>query len=752
VILPLTLAALAAVSTPPADADRPEDALVTLRGRVVDARTGEPLAGASASVERARRQAVADAGGRFAIDGLPRRLTLRVGAPGYRDLELRLALGTEPPELHLPLEPAPPRLGESVTVTATAPPSLVDPPAALARRYEADVLRQLGSVVASDPLRAVQALPGVAANDELNAGFAARGHGFEAVGLYLDGVRLQAPLHTVRDVNDGYSLTIFNQDVLDGVTLLPGTAPARFGNHVGATLSVRTRDGRSDALHGRASVGAAGAFATLEGPLGGGGKASWLASGRRSFLGYIIDRVEDRPTLALGWRDLTAKVTARPRPSQSVGLMGLLGRARYENTEPRPGPHEIESADAGTSLLHLSFRSGSGAGALGLVGFALRETGDNHDTDGFERFRSEAVSAGFQAEASRISGPCRFDAGLEARRVREDVLSRRVASGTGAVEVREDYDRTGSFLGAFAQASWVKAGGGLVATAGARVDRLSATGESLVLPRASLEWELDGDTRLVAALGSFGQFPAFASLYGEFGNPSLDAARSRQVALALERRLGRPLRVRVEAYAQRDRRLPFGLSTEYRLVDGRVVPPAPDARLESVLEGPARGLEVSLVATSLGPVGGYVAYALAHARREDPSGLSFDADFDQRHTVSAQARVRLGASGALTTSFRHGSGFPFAGFVERREAGFFVAAERNRLYPPAYTRWDVRGEKRFTRGRFALELFVEVANVLDRENQRYNEVTRVDGVTGRARLDRDTLLPLLPLFGATVEF
>jgi hypothetical protein len=82
-----------------------------------------------------------------------------------------------------------------VTVTSEAKAPAAEAPPPLARRYEA-AEAMAASVAASDPLRAVQALPGVAANDELNAGFAARGSGFGAVGLHIDGVRLEAPFHT----------------------------------------------------------------------------------------------------------------------------------------------------------------------------------------------------------------------------------------------------------------------------------------------------------------------------------------------------------------------------------------------------------------------------------------------------------------------------------------------------------------------------------------------------------------------------
>ena len=286
---------------------------IELRGRVVDARTDEAVAGARVRVSEGGRETTADADGRFAFVGLEKRsVTLRVSAPGYRPFAVRLALGTASLEFAVPLAREAPRLTESVTVTADAWSPGAEAPPPLARRYDAEELMALGSVAASDPLRAVQALPGVAANDEFNAGFAARGSGFSAAGLTLDGVRLEAPFHTIRDINDGYTLTIFNGDMVGSVSLQPGASPARYADRVGAVLAVRTREGRTDGFHGRASLGAAGAFATLEGPIG--KKASWIASARKSYLDYIIGRVDDDPRLALGYHDLTARLVARPRP------------------------------------------------------------------------------------------------------------------------------------------------------------------------------------------------------------------------------------------------------------------------------------------------------------------------------------------------------------------------------------------------------------------------------------------------------
>ena len=120
--------------------------------------------------------------------------------------------------------------------------------------------------------------------------------------------------------------------------------------------------------------------------------------------------------------------------------------------------------------------------------------------------------------------------------------------------------------------------------------------------------------------------------------------------------------------------------------------------------------------------------------------------------MTAYLRARAGKGFVLSTAFRYGSGFPFPGFLTRDAGRHLPRRRAEPLRPPPYSRWDVRGEKRFAWGRVTLDLYLEVANVLDHENERYNEIDSVNPATGRVRLDRDTMLPLLPLFGATVTF
>ena len=113
-LLPLVLAALAA---PPASGQAaPSAEEATLRGRVVDARSGRPLAGARVAWEHARRPALTDTAGRFVFEGLdpePGIVTVDHYGYGTRVWRARAAAGSDVGDLALEPDPL---LLEGVTV------------------------------------------------------------------------------------------------------------------------------------------------------------------------------------------------------------------------------------------------------------------------------------------------------------------------------------------------------------------------------------------------------------------------------------------------------------------------------------------------------------------------------------------------------------------------------------------------------------------------------------------------------------
>src|SRR5512139_2574802 len=159
----------------------------TIRGTVVEARTGQPLAAVLVRVQGTGQQAVSDAVGRFEIADVPQGTqTLVVSVVGYglarREVEVKAG---ESVEVSLAVSEGASTYVESIVVGAPAFRD-AEPGVASQAVLGSRDLQALRGVVADDPFRAVQALPEVATGDDFRAEFAVRGLGPEHTGIAID--------------------------------------------------------------------------------------------------------------------------------------------------------------------------------------------------------------------------------------------------------------------------------------------------------------------------------------------------------------------------------------------------------------------------------------------------------------------------------------------------------------------------------------------------------------------------------------
>jgi hypothetical protein len=260
-----------------------------IRGAVLDSSGGEPLARVQVELVGTPHRTVTDSQGRFSMAGLPAGdYDLRVATVGYRLLKKSLSLAEgEFKELEIILTPDTLRHTDAVEVKA-GPfdlPRLDSPSELTLSGVEA---KNLASVLADDPLRAAQSLPGVGSNDDFDSRFSVRGADYQRVGLYLDDILLHAPFHTVAGETASGALTAFNGDMLDGFSLHTGAFPSRYGDRTAGVLDAATREGSRLARSVRIIASASNAGVVAEGPLGTRRRGSWLAGARKSYLQFGV--------------------------------------------------------------------------------------------------------------------------------------------------------------------------------------------------------------------------------------------------------------------------------------------------------------------------------------------------------------------------------------------------------------------------------------------------------------------------------
>lgn len=714
-----------------------------IRGRVLDARTGQPID--KARVSTAATATLTDREGRFSLAASGDATEVTISAVGYGRVRRTVAAG--PMELDFLLAQDAVAHHERVDVR----PAIFDaaPDTPLAQTLQNVELRNLGGVVTDDALRSVQALPGVVAGDDFYGTFSVRGWGFQNTGLYIDGVLVNSPFHTVRDLNDAFSLTILNTDAIDGVTMMNGAAPARYGDRVGGVLSLSTRDGSRDGTRVRANLGATGASVFAEGPLGSSG-TSWLIGARKSFLDYVVRAIQETPSFVVGYTDLQAKLSHRAG-AHALSLFMLHGVSDFEDRSAGLARNDIANASAATQLVSARWVwSPSARTALATVAFWTRETGDNQNALAETLFDASAAQVGGRVDLTRQLGSSHvLQAGMLARRVssRQAEVS---FPRTGPAASVQMFDEARWQPGIYLQDGWKSASGRVELTLGVRVDR-SAGQRQQVLPRASATVRLSDRSRASFATGGYSQFPGLEQLFGQAGNANLVAERSDHVTLGFDHRLSSTVRAQVQVYHQEDRDRIGQSQLEPRLENGRVILPR-DGVLQNAWSGTSNGVELMVQRRSPNGLTGWVSYALARAElRDAETGHSFDSDFDQRHTVNAYLSYRTSDRTNVSTKFRYGSNTPVAGYYGETDGDFHLSDERNLLRLPAYSRLDVRGSRTFTIGRARLTAHVEVLNLLNHSNYRYTGRS-LFLPSGRVTFSRDTQFPILPAAGFTLEW
>jgi hypothetical protein len=619
--------------------------------------------------------------------------------------------------------------------------------------------------VLDDPLRAAQSLPSATATDDFYSEFAVRGNPFRYIGLVVDGVQSRYLMHAVNGITDGGSIAMINSETLGSVSLFPGSYPQRTGRQMGAEVGLSTREGSRDKFRGRAGLSGTSATFLGEGPIAK-GKGSWLASIRRSYLDYLIKRIDPEAGFAFGFVDAQGKAVYDVSPRHQVSFSALLGRAAFEEGDPDVGVNEIHTAVSRAWLSSLSWRYLPGPRLA--ITQRLYSTGlhfDNDNSDGATLDTSRSTRFGWRADASfapTTGVVVEFGGDAEHLDGRSAII--RQLSGTTPPVTLNTYDDRAAAASAYGQVR-LDLGSRLTMTPGARVDHWSLTGSTTTSPWVNGEFRLSERTRLRGGSGVYRQFPHFDEVHGiHGGGDELRPERSLHVDAGIEQTLPRQTRILFNVYMREERDVLWAPGAEPQLASNTIRPGAFDAPWVNALSGDARGAEVVVRRDAADGFSGWAGYAFSRLRYTDTrTGEGFWGDADQRHTLSLYGNYRLSSRASVSTRYRYGSNYPMTGYIGEPSAAlgqrpvlggrplfYGLAPERNTLRLPAYSRLDVRADRAFNWSGRRLVVFVDVANVLNRTNLR-NAGYSVDRA-GRVFETTESLMPIVPSGGLVVEF
>ncbi|MCY3808796.1 MAG: TonB-dependent receptor [Gemmatimonadetes bacterium] len=636
------------------------------------------------------------------------------------------------------------------------------------QEIERKAMKSIPGVVETDPIRAIEVLPGVGTVSDFSAAFNVRGGSADQNLILLDNVPIYNPFHL------GGLFSVFNADMVERAELRAGGFPAEYGGRVSSVLVVKTDPGDGEPsvdagvslLASRAAVDGS-LPAALDGKLGL-AHSRWRVSGRRSYFDLLV-----RPWTSFPYylTDMQGVFEGWTPGGNRIRVTGYSGRDVLNTSDLGDNPLPLRWSwgnDAvGLSWAH-PMRGGS---SMDIATHFSRFSSDFEITETEARFRTHVREGGAAANFElRPTARLRWKSGVSAKDLGYDYGIE--AGGTTFAESRGE----GLELSAYSQIGWDLGRSWLIET-GLRLDHLEpdpGEGATTVAPRFAVKRFFGDRTAAVRLAG--GRYSQFLhSLRDEEFPLGVDiwvltgelAPRivSDQVQMAVEGFFGNN-----DWYAS--------LEGYYRTYDGVITSnPADDPGddLDDVLSGDgwSYGLDL-MVRRDAGATTGWISASFLRTERtfpdllsgvDPPPSITYPPVFDRRVDIDLVLRRSLiwwGLEAGLRANF--GTGTPYTpvlgqfdmyrqraveGRVYYDNATAVALGDRNSARYPARHRLDISLRKRLERSWGSMVPYLSVVNLYNRKNVLFYFFDYGADPPTRTGV---SMIPLLPTIGLEISF
>ncbi len=581
----------------------------------------------------------------------------------------------------------------------------------------ADLARVPGS--GGDPMKAIQALPGVASADDSSSEPAVRGARPSDNQYLVDFLPVGYLFHV------GGFASVFNADLIRRFDMYSAAWSPEYGDALGAVFDLSLRRPRTDRLGGKLDISLLGATALIEGPLG--DDKSFFLSARRSWFDLVAKTGEDKKE---GLTYTTPVYT--DTQGRFLWTLNRDNRVRFDfstasdrisfNVKPTGRLAQQEPVLAGDSNDKRSYVSAAvvwdadlgsyGAHTLALgnminrVGQRVGSAGSIGATISTRYLRQQVQLPAWGAHEFTLGGSvqqqrAKVDVDFKDPRCTEFDPNCDLTSAARVVSKQED---TQSLADAYINDRW-SLSKHWTATAGLRFSKDGYLKRSYTEPRVGLEWAAPAGLLVTAAAGRHNQAPAIEESLRGVGNPNLGRLRSTHAALGVSQRLAGGWTWKAEVYGKRFEDLVISdPTTQYR----------------NGASGTARGLELLVKhdAGSASKFSGFAALSLAQARRRnEQTGEQFAFSYDQPVTLTLVGQYKQNDRWSYGLKWSYHSGAPYtpitgtSTFADGRVRPLYGAINSQRV--PDYHRLDLRVDAKFSP---RLTAYAELINAYARKN------------------------------------
>jgi hypothetical protein len=754
-------AILAVTAVTLAFANRPAG---SIKGTISDRDTQEPLVGANVLVAGTTLGAATDENGEFLIKAVPAGIRiLEVRLVGYQGITLTDISVTPDRSVTVnaqlresPLE------AEGVTVTAGYfRTSDVAPLGSIGFNAQ-EIRRSPGS--ANDVSRILMALPSTAAISDNANDLAVRGGSPMENGFYVDGIPIPNINHFPVQGSTGGPIGILNIDFIENADFYTSGFSAGYGDRLSSVVDIKFREGRTEALYGKAFMSFAGFGAMAEGPLPG-SSGSWLISGNKSYLDLIVEAIGTG--VAPRYGDLQGKATINLGQNHRLMVMDIFGQSTIDFTREKSidqgrryyGKNTNTQNTAGASWRSI-WSSGFTSNTTLSFSVARFETDFNKVNSDERALTSdnEDQSLVFRSLHYLMLGKRdRLEFGLEGRYETGDFHTFSLGDTTRLGTKNPDF---------YVQRKIRSPKAGLFATyvmnpvdpltisAGLRGDYYQLNERVRLSPRLAISYAVTDRFTLKANTGLFYQQIPLIVLASDERYERMKNISAYHVGIGMDYMLTPDTKLTIEAYNKEYWDLPLdSADPTLSVVDGALF----NQRfrnyqdLQSLGKAYTRGVEVIIQKKMAKDIYGLISGGYFRSRYSDFNGIWYDRVYDNQFIFSVIGGYKPEGTWEFSARWTYAGGIPYTPFDQPTSTqvnlGIIDQTAINAERYPAYHSLNLRIDKKFYFDHHLLDIYLSVWNAYNRQND-----SSYFWNTTENRQDTQYQWSLLPIVGVEYEF
>lgn len=771
----------------------------TLKGKIIEQITKQPVPGASIKIKDMQLGAVADTAGVFVISNIPAgSYSIIISNTGFQQKIINDIAVVKGKTFYLETELLfdAQKLGEIFIKAFKGENNPLVPVSSYSFSRE-EIFRSPGSQ--GDIFRAIGILPGVTSSGGQYSAIAVRGQGTSDNVYIVDDIPLYQVTHLeIEGFNAGFNdpnggrFSIFAPLVIDHALFEGGGFAAQYGRKSSSYLGLGIKEGNRETPFLNGQFDLLGFTLTYDGPSGLDKKTSVFASARYQHFG-LLEKVINLTSVGIpSYGDYLIKTTTEINSKNKLSFIAMFDPELFKRSATDVGNSKNLNDDNNSNFVGVSKTSKS------VIGFNLRtltsknsywknilyyrtlhvnnDLGNAYPTvdaegninsknnipyeSNLRHIKNNQGELGYRSILTKHTKNITVTAGIDLARV--DLNYSRNLKHTDTLYIFRSTDyrpdpsqyylvlQPASFNSTFKDFAFNASGyidlsfslfKRLTLNPGVRYDYTGFSKQHTIAPRLSGSLGINEKQSINFATGIYYQDPAYADVASQPEGNTLKNERTIQYILGYR------------VYFSSD--LKFIAESWYKRFDNLAVSPyTGQSLLTNTGTGYAYGVDINLTKRLSEKYYGQIGYSYMLSKRDDQNGLgTHNYIFSQPNVISLLASYEPNKRWVFSGKFRYSTGRPTDKYFVHanvlnnpsylRYAQEITGKDANRL--PDFISLDLRADYKIQMQKSAMTAFVDIVDVLNRFNQ---SAEIFQPITGRTY---NLGLAVFPTFGIRIE-